>query len=374
MRKNGTGSSFLKRSAVVVSAVALTFGFFPGFANAAEAPLSMASASSYGVLANAAITSATVSGVTGTAGADAGVGGATAPTGVLNIAGVTILGGSSLAALTSASGALADNRGGTVSGVELGTTTKTPGAYNNTTLAVNGVLTLDALGDPSAVFIFRSASTLITGTSSTVLLTNGAQACNVYWQIGSSATLGTGSTMVGHVIAYASISTGASTFVNGQLIAVTAAITLGGTTIVNNGCSAPVVTPTPVATVAPTPVVTPTPTPVATVAPTPVVTPTPTPVATVAPTPVVTPTPTPVVTPTPTPVVTPVATVEPTPEATKNPTPAENERETPEPVTTTESGGLLPTTSTPWANLLLVGGVLITLGAAVFGARKVMNR
>jgi type VI secretion system secreted protein VgrG len=276
--------------------------------------------------------------------------------------------------LTSASGALADNRGGTVSGVELGTTTKTPGAYNNTTLAVNGVLTLDALGDPSAVFIFRSASTLITGTSSTVLLTNGAQACNVYWQIGSSATLGTGSTMVGHVIAYASISTGASTFVNGQLIAVTAAITLGGTTIVNNGCSAPVVTPTPVATVAPTPVVTPTPTPVATVAPTPVVTPTPTPVATVAPTPVVTPTPTPVVTPTPTPVVTPVATVEPTPEATKNPTPAENERETPEPVTTTESGGLLPTTSTPWANLLLVGGVLITLGAAVFGARKVMNR
>ena len=92
--------------------------------------------------------------------------------------------------------------------------------------------------------------------------------------------------------------------------------------------------------------------------PTPVVTP----VATVEPTPVATVEPTP------------IATVEPTPEASKNPTPAENERVTPEPVTSTESGGLLPTTSAPWGNVLLFGSILIALGAVLFGARKVMNR
>ena len=87
-----------------------------------------------------------------------------------------------------------------------------------------------------------------------------------------------------------------------------------------------------------------------------------------------TPTPTPVVTPVATVEPTPTPTVEPTPEVTKNPTPEVNERVTPEPVTTTESGGLLPTTSAPWGNVLLIGGVMIALGAAVFGARKVMNR
>jgi type VI secretion system secreted protein VgrG len=340
----------------------------------------MGTASTYGVLASSAVTSATASGITGTAGSDIGVGGATAPTGVITTSGTTVLGGSSLTALTAASAALSDNRGGTVTGVELGGTTKSPGAYNNPTLGITGTLTLNGLGDASAVFIFRADSTLITAASSSVVLTNGAQACNVFWQVGSSATLGATSTMVGHVIAYASISTGASTTIQGQLIATTAAVTLGGSTIQNDGCVTPTptpvatVAPTPVATVAPTPVVTPTPTPIATVAPTPVVTPTPTPVVTPTPTPVVTPTPTPVVTPVATVEPTPTPTVEPTPEATKNPTPEENERVTPEPVTTTETGGLLPTTSAPWGNVLLFGGVLIALGAAVFGARKVMNR
>ena len=380
MRISKKVSPLLATLTVSTLAVAFAVTFFPSAAQAAEAPLSMGTASTYGVLASSAVTSATASGITGTAGSDIGVGGATAPTGVITTSGTTVLGGSSLTALTAASGALSDNRGGTVTGVELGGTTKTPGAYNNPTLGITGTLTLNGLGDASAVFIFRADSTLITAASSSVILTNGAQACNVFWQVGSSATLGATSIMVGHVIAYASISTGASTTIQGQLIATTAAVTLGGSTIQNDGCVTP--TPTPVATVAPTPVATVAPTPVATVAPTPVVTPTPTPIATVAPTPVVTPTPTPVVTPTPTPVVTPVATVEPTPtptveptpEATKNPTPEENERVTPEPVTTTETGGLLPTTSAPWGNVLLFGGVLIALGAAVFGARKVMNR
>ena len=94
----------------------------------------------------------------------------------------------------------------------------------------------DGQGDPASVFIFRAASTLVTGVSSTVKLINGARACNVYWQLGSAATLGTNSKMSGHVIAQSSISTGAGTSVAGQLIAISGSVTLGGTTIANNGC------------------------------------------------------------------------------------------------------------------------------------------
>ena len=232
----------MKKILTVGSVIALCIAVFPNIASAAEAPLSLATASTYGVLASSTITSATASSVTGTAGGDMGVSGGTAPTGVITYSGSLVLAGASLAAMTSASSALADNRGGTASVVELGGgRIITPGAYTGGTFEVNGVLTLDGQGDANAVFIFRSAATLITGAASSVLLTGGAQACNVYWQIGSSATLGANSTMTGHVIALASISTGLASTVNGQLIATTGAITLGGTTITNTACVTPVV-------------------------------------------------------------------------------------------------------------------------------------
>ena len=68
-------------------------------------------------------------------------------------------------------------------------------------LLSSGSVTLDAQGDPNAVFIFQIGSTLITGSNTTVLLINGAQACNVFWQVGSSATLGTGTRFVGTIMA-----------------------------------------------------------------------------------------------------------------------------------------------------------------------------
>jgi len=346
--------STFKRIVILGAVLGLGISALPGAAIAAISPLNLGTASSYALLANAAITSATSSGVTGTAGGDVGVGGATPPTGNLNFSGASVLGGASIAALTSASSALADNRGGVTTGVELGGgRIITPGAYNNPTMDISGVLTLDALGDSDAVFIFRTASTLVTGISSSVLLVNGAQACNVYWQVGSSATLGTSSTIVGHVIALASISTGVGTQVNGQLIATTAAITLGGTTIVNNLCAAPVV-----AVVVPTPVVAAEPvvTPVPVVTPTPVVTTEPvvTPVPVVTAEPVVTPTPEVTAAATPTPVITPI------PVVTESPVIVPVTEETSEPVTTT--GGKLPVTATPWGNLLLLGCGLVILG------------
>ena len=68
-------------------------------------------------------------------------------------------------------------------------------------LLSSGSVILDAQGNPNAVFIFQIGSTLITGSNTTVQLINGAQACNVFWQVGSSATLGTGTRFVGTVMA-----------------------------------------------------------------------------------------------------------------------------------------------------------------------------
>lgn len=240
----------MKKILTVGSVIALCIAVVPNIARAAEAPLTLATASTYGVLASSSITSASASTVTGTAGGDVGVSAGSAPTGPLTFSGSLVMAGASVAAMTSASTALSDNRGGTATVVELGAgRTITPGAYTGGTLEINGNLTLDAQGDANAVFIFRSAATLVTGTSSTVTLAGGAQACNVYWQIGSSATLGASSRIAGHIIALASISTGASTTVTGQLIATTGTITLGGTTITNTACVTP--TPTPTATTAP---------------------------------------------------------------------------------------------------------------------------
>lgn len=89
---------------------------------------------------------------------------------------------------------------------ELGGNKFFAGVYGNSTeLGLTGTVTLDAQNDPSSVWIFQAGSTLITASNSTVALTNGADPCNVFWQVGSSATLGTGTTFVGTILALTSI-------------------------------------------------------------------------------------------------------------------------------------------------------------------------
>ena len=113
-------------------------------------------------------------------------------------------------------------------------------------LSLNGPLTLDAAGDPSTVFIFQTNSTLITGTGSTVSLINGAQECNVFWQVGSSATLGTGSTFVGNILALTSITVNNSVTVHGRALARNGAVTLDTDTFDSPTCATtPVTTTTP---------------------------------------------------------------------------------------------------------------------------------
>ena len=103
-----------------------------------------------------------------------------------------------------------------------------PGLYKSTSsLEISsGDLTLDAQGDANAVYIFQMASTLVTTTGRKVILAGGAQAANIYWQVGSSATLGVSSVFKGNILALASITANNGASVEGRLLARTAAVTL----------------------------------------------------------------------------------------------------------------------------------------------------
>ncbi len=122
---------------------------------------------------------------------------------------------------------------------ELGGQTLYPGVYDSTagTFEINGELTLDSQGDPNAVFVFKIASTLTTASNSVVTLINKARYCRIFWQVGSSATLGTYSTFVGHIFAYTSITLTTGAFVQGQVMALNGAVTLDTNTIINGICS-----------------------------------------------------------------------------------------------------------------------------------------
>src|SRR5439155_26767124 len=90
----------------------------------------------------------------------------------------------------------------------------------------SGDRTLEAQGDANAVFIFQMASTLTTTSARQMILSGGAKAANVFWQVGSSATLGTGSVFKGNILALASITVTTGATVEGRLLARTAAVTL----------------------------------------------------------------------------------------------------------------------------------------------------
>ncbi|HST85230.1 MAG TPA: ice-binding family protein, partial [Kineosporiaceae bacterium] len=128
----------------------------------------------------------------------------------------------------------------------LGSQTLSAGVYNSaSSLGLTGALTLDAEGDPSAVFVFQAGSTLTTASGSQVLLVNGAQACNVFWQVGSSATLGTGSSFQGSILALTSITVTTGATVAGRVLARNGAVTLDSNTISRPVCAAlPTATPT----------------------------------------------------------------------------------------------------------------------------------
>lgn len=242
-----------RRAAVLVLAAACSWLLLMAFgtagpATAAGAPVGLATAGTYSVLGGQTVTNTGPSRLNG----DLGVSPGTAITGFPP----GQIGGSRHAADANALQAQSDltiayddaaGRAptGSVAGDLVGQT-KVAGVYKSTgPLALSGTLTLDAQGDPSSVFIFQVASTLTTATASYVNLINGAQACNVFWQIGSSATLGTASVFRGSILALTSISVQTNALVQGRALARNGAVTLDNDTFTSAACGATVpATPT----------------------------------------------------------------------------------------------------------------------------------
>jgi type VI secretion system secreted protein VgrG len=122
---------------------------------------------------------------------------------------------------------------------ELGGTTLLPGVYRIGAAELTGTLTLNAQGNPDSVFIFQVDSTLVTASDSSVEFINGSAACNVYWQVGSSATLGTNTSFVGTIMAQASVTMTTGATLEGRALARTAAVTLDTNVITEPLCAAP---------------------------------------------------------------------------------------------------------------------------------------
>lgn len=126
---------------------------------------------------------------------------------------------------------------GSVDG-DIGGETLVSGVYSvASSLGITGELTLDGGNDPDSVWIFKIPSTLTTASSALVTLINGASACNVYWLVGSSATLGSNTDMIGNIIAVTSITFGSGADLTGRAIALGGAVTLDDNIITSCACS-----------------------------------------------------------------------------------------------------------------------------------------
>jgi Ice-binding-like len=117
--------------------------------------------------------------------------------------------------------------------------TLTPGVYTSaSSLGLSGDLTLDAEGNANAVFVFQAGSTLTAASGSRVRLIRGAQACNVFWKVGSSASIGTSSAFAGNILALTSISMTTGATLEGRALARNGAVTLQTNTITRSACAA----------------------------------------------------------------------------------------------------------------------------------------
>ncbi len=231
-----TALSRLALALTLAAATAVLMGIAGApYAKADTAPISLGAAANYAVLAASTVTNTGATTITGNLGLSPGTSVTGFPPGQVK-GSIDVANSAALQAqndLTAAYNAAAASPVTATIPVELGGTTETPGVYASPagTFGITGTLTLDAQGDPNAIFIFEAASTLITASASNVVLVNGAQASNVFWVVGSSATLGTYSILRGNVLAQASITVTTGATLDGRALARTAAVTLDTDTI-----------------------------------------------------------------------------------------------------------------------------------------------
>ncbi|WP_331730849.1 ice-binding family protein (plasmid) [Kitasatospora sp. NBC_00070] len=226
---------------VFVAAAAITMVTSPAHA-VATAP-SLGAADSFAVLGGQSVTNTGPTVITG----DVGVSPGTSITGLLPVQVTGAIHQTDAVAAQAQTDLTAayNNAAGQASDVtltspgNLGGLTLAPGVYTAaSSINLTGTLTLDALGNPNAVWVFQIGSTLITASDSNVLLVNGASPCNVYWQVGSSATLGTGTDFVGTIMALASVGLDTGAALEGRALAQTAgSVTLDTNVITRPNCA-----------------------------------------------------------------------------------------------------------------------------------------
>lgn len=246
----------IKAAALLAATGLLTVALVcePGRAGAAEAPIGLGTAATYSVLGGQTVTNTGPTLLSG----DLGVNPGSAITGFPpGIAGGAIHAGDAASGLAQADLVVAyddtASRAPTaaIAGDLVGQTLD-PGVYKSTgPIALSGTLTLDGKGDPNSVFVFQIADTLISATASHVMVLNGAQACHVYWQVASSATLGTASTFEGTIMALTSISVTTTALVHGRALARNGQVSLDNNTFTAPDC-APVLSSPPSSSTPPT--------------------------------------------------------------------------------------------------------------------------
>ena len=227
---------------IIVSCALWLSGTVPALA---VTRIDLGTAGAFAVLAGATVTSSGLTLIDG----DVGVSTGSAVTGFgPRMVNGTIHAADTVAALAQADlataygAATAETGANTLSSNQLGGITLHGGVYRLTAAALlDGTLTLDGQGDPNALFVFQIGSALTTGIGSAITFTNGGKAGNLFFQVGSSATLGRNSAFAGTILALTSITlnTGAS-IASGRALAMNGAVTL-----VDNNVSVPTSVPEP---------------------------------------------------------------------------------------------------------------------------------
>lgn len=249
----------VRRFAVLAGMLALLGAAGIPAASAAQAPVGLGTAAPFAVLAGTTVTNTGPSVISGELGVSPGKAVTGFPPGTSGVQhkGDAVARQAQKDLVTAYNDAAGRTPVHTVS-ADLGGQTLAPGVYKAASaLSLTGTVTLKGSG----VFIFQAGSTLITASGSRVKLTGGASPCDVFWQVGSSATLGTGSKFAGTVMALTSIAVQSATSVQGRVLARNGAVTLDNNVINASACTGPSPSPSPTPTKSKSPTPTPTPTP-----------------------------------------------------------------------------------------------------------------
>ena len=240
-RKTSTSA---RRSAQLAAATLAAFSLVvvaAGTAQAVAVPVPLGSANSFAVLAYAGVTNTGPTTIWGDIGSfpTTSIDGGITPLGT-NHAGDLVTQAAKLSLDAAVLNANAQGpTDGTIS-ADLGGQILTPGVYveAGTMLLNGGTLHLNAGGNANAVWIFKGGTDLSVNVGSTISLEGGAQACNIYWVMGSQAAIGGGSTFVGTIMAGTSVTFGTGATLDGRALAQTGQVTLLSNTITHTPCAA----------------------------------------------------------------------------------------------------------------------------------------